>query len=140
VESCQLTEDEHELLGEDVQVGDISQEQADAFILLLQQRRDEVTDMRGSLNGALVHLGAKLYSSPCHFISELIQNAEDNAYPADVVPEIRIIASDDERFVLVTNNELGFLPKHVKALCSVGDSTKRGGQALGQKGLGFKSG
>jgi len=139
IQSAQEYEDGHCLLDPLVKVGDFTQEEANEFVRSLQRTRDELVDMRKSMNGALVHLGAKLYSSACHFIRELIQNAVDNAYDEGCVPELRVIASEDEKFVLVTNNEVGFLPANVKALCSVGDSTKVGGHALGQKGLGFKS-
>ena len=43
--------------------------------------------------------------------------------------------------MIVRNNELGFMPKHVRALCHVGASSKGKGAKgyIGQKGIGFKS-
>ena len=72
-----------------------------------------------------------------HFL--FIQNADDNAYPPHVLPGIEFDASP--RVVIVRNNELGFMPKHVRALCHVGASSKGKGAKgyIGQKGIGFKS-
>ena len=43
--------------------------------------------------------------------------------------------------VVVVNNEVGFTPANMKALCDVGNSTKSGSGAgyIGHKGIGFKS-
>ena len=40
-------------------------------------RRDGVSVLRSSLCGGLRQLGENLYTSPVHFIEELLQNADD---------------------------------------------------------------
>lgn len=42
---------------------------------------------------------------------------------------------------MVLNNEEGFSAKNIRALCDVGNSTKKGSNAgyIGKKGIGFKS-
>lgn len=68
-----------------------------------------------------------------------VQNADDNAYPAHVEPTLAFILQSNG--VVVLNNELGFTAENIRALCDVGNSTKKGSNAgyIGQKGIGFKS-
>ncbi|ELU06277.1 hypothetical protein CAPTEDRAFT_76413, partial [Capitella teleta] len=98
------------------------------------------------LGRSLQRLAHDLYSKDTHFVLELIQNADDNSYAehllnpdSDVVPTLSFVVSD--RAVKISNNEKGFLEKHVKAICDVGCSTKPKHQMgyIGQKGIGFKS-
>jgi hypothetical protein len=56
--------------------------------------------MREQLGSALQLLAAELYASETHFLLELIQNADDNSYPSEVVPTIEIG---------LTNGQLVFL-------------------------------
>jgi hypothetical protein len=98
--------------------------------------------LREALNArvgrALQRLSADLYSSDCHFLLELVQNADDNSYPADAVPEL--LLARGANVILVANNENGFCEADVRALCDVGRSTKAGQAGyIGQKGIGFKS-
>lgn len=46
-----------------------------------------------------------------------------------------------ESGIIVLNNEQGFSVENIRALCDVGNSTKKGSTAgyIGQKGIGFKS-
>ena len=99
---------------------------------------DVIANMRGQLDGALKLLSQELYAKDVHFVLELIQNAEDNTYPSDVVPEVRFTLTEDA--ILVQNNENGFSEANVRALCSVAKSkkTKVDGY-IGEKGIGFKS-
>jgi hypothetical protein len=72
--------------------------------------------------------------------SELIQNADDNKYPAGGdIPAVEFVLSS--KGMLIKNNEIGFTEANVRALCDVGGSTKGGGGSgyIGQKGIGFKS-
>jgi hypothetical protein len=64
-----------------------------------------------------------LYAEDVHFVLELVQNADDNRYRPDVTPFIRFVRSRDR--LLVENNEVGFEEPNVRALCSIGRSTKR---------------
>nr|GFA12935.1 histidine kinase-, DNA gyrase B-, and HSP90-like ATPase family protein [Tanacetum cinerariifolium] len=74
-----------------------------------------------------------------HFLLELVQNADDNVYPCDVEPTLTFILQ--EASVIVLNNERGFSAENIKALCDVGNSTKKEPSAgyIGKKGIGFKS-
>uniref|UniRef100_A0A2P2K4J6 Uncharacterized protein MANES_03G146000 n=1 Tax=Rhizophora mucronata TaxID=61149 RepID=A0A2P2K4J6_RHIMU len=91
------------------------------------------------LGRALHCLSQELYSQDSHFLLELIQNADDNIYPENVEPTLTFILK--ESGVVVLNNELGFSAQNIRALCDVGNSTKKGSSAgyIGQKGIGFKS-
>ncbi|GIL57411.1 hypothetical protein Vafri_12575, partial [Volvox africanus] len=87
---------------------------------------------------ALQRLAAELYSTDSHFVMELVQNADDNTYPAGVVPSLEFVLQRGA--ITAVNNELGFSPANLRALCDVGASTKaRVTGYIGHKGIGFKS-
>jgi hypothetical protein len=123
-------------------------------------RRDVfwIDDIRGGLarlnplseklKKAIEQLSEGLYSRDVHFILELIQNAEDNHYGANVDPSLsfRLTANDPtgtpgaDGALIIENNELGFLFDNVDAICDVGRSTKTKQEGyIGEKGIGFKS-
>ena len=81
-----------------------------------------INNLQGMIERSLQKLSKDLYSDQGHFVLELIQNADDNQYPSDCLPTLRFILSD--RRVLVCNNEIGFQPSNVEAICNVGRSTK----------------
>ncbi|CAI9290486.1 unnamed protein product [Lactuca saligna] len=91
------------------------------------------------LGRALHCLSQELYSQDSHFLLELVQNADDNVYPCDVEPTLTFILQEEG--VIVLNNEQGFSVENIKALCDVGNSTKKEPSAgyIGKKGIGFKS-
>ncbi|XP_042515046.1 protein NO VEIN [Macadamia integrifolia] len=91
------------------------------------------------LGRALHCLSQELYSQDSHFILELVQNADDNFYPEDVEPTLAFILQATG--IVVLNNEQGFSAENIRALCDVGNSTKKGSNAgyIGKKGIGFKS-
>lgn len=96
---------------------------------------NEITDI---LKRSLYKISVDLYSEEGHFVLELIQNADDNRYTTNK-PTLRFVLSSKR--ILVCNNEVGFQPENVTAICNVGASTKgqhREGYA-GHKGIGFKS-
>jgi hypothetical protein len=98
-----------------------------------------VTNLQGMIERSLEKLSNDLYSDQGHFVLELIQNADDNQYTADRLPTLRFILSPER--ILVCNNEIGFQPSNISAICNVGTSTKgkhKQGYA-GHKGIGFKS-
>jgi hypothetical protein len=100
--------------------------------------KKQLMRLRGLTERAIAHLSGELYSEDVHFLLELIQNADDNSYPGNVVPELVIRFSKDS--VELRNNERGFEETHVVALCSIGESTKaRKSGYIGRKGIGFKS-
>ena len=80
--------------------------------------------LHDELNSALSLLSEDLYSDDTHFVSELIQNADDNEYANGVVPRLEFRLKP-ERLVVV-NNEIGFSAKNVWSLCRTGKSTKKG--------------
>ncbi|KAJ5224987.1 hypothetical protein N7468_006212 [Penicillium chermesinum] len=93
-----------------------------------------------ALQNAMEILADNLYSTPTHFILELIQNADDNNYTTET-PTISFYLGSD--FLLVSGNEVGFSPSDVDAICHVGQSTKSASRDasshIGEKGIGFKS-
>lgn len=91
------------------------------------------------LGRALHCLSQELYSQDSHFILELVQNADDNNYQENVEPTLAFILRDSG--IVVLNNEQGFSAKNMRALCDVGNSTKKGSSTgyIGKKGIGFKS-
>ena len=75
-------------------------------------------------------------------LDELIQNAEDNAYSMaakkDEKPFLAFKVFPDK--IIVDSNENGFSEDEVRAICSVGNSTKANSAGyIGEKGIGFKS-
>lgn len=69
---------------------------------------------------------------------EVIQNADDNQYPASSTPTICITISP--QLAKIECNEKGFTEENVQALCRTGRSSKPPGQGYtGEKGIGFKS-
>lgn len=112
------------------------------YLLDIDQESDRVRrgakSLHKKLNSALDLLSKDLYSKKSHFLLELIQNADDNEYAEGVVPHLTLKVSS-ERLVLL-NNEIGFSERNVRALCSVGDSSKAKKTGyIGEKGIGFKS-
>ncbi|CAL4936546.1 unnamed protein product [Urochloa decumbens] len=91
------------------------------------------------LGRALHCLSQELYSQDSHLLLELVQNADDNAYPEDVEPTLAFILQEDG--IAVLNNERGFSAENIRALCDIGNSTKKGSNQgyIGNKGIGFKS-
>lgn len=68
-----------------------------------------------------------------------VQNADDNLYGPGVEAAVVFIVQSGH--VMVFNNEDGFTPANLRALCDVGNSTKAGSSTgyIGHKGIGFKS-
>lgn len=112
--------------------------------------RDEYTGLkdmpRESLASSVKILADDIYAKDSHFIFELIQNAEDNNYPDQSAARLRFevclidIEGQNETALIVHNNEVGFNDKNVRAICQVGQSTKKKMDGyIGEKGIGFKS-
>lgn len=116
----------------------------------IQQERDGTPAVKKMLRNTLLELAEKLYSKDTHFIFELIQNAEDNSYEESTERSLvfRLLLTDltntpnSNGALLIENNEVGFSPENVDAICNVGKegSTKTGRDGyIGEKGIGFKS-
>lgn len=104
--------------------------------------------LSAKLRRTIEHLSEGLYSKDVHFIFELIQNAEDNHYAAGVDPALsfQLTRNDPtgtpgaDGALIIENNEVGFQPEHIEAICDVGQSTKTKQEGyIGEKGIGFKS-
>src|SRR5262249_42230058 len=94
--------------------------------------------IKKNVHNALERLSQDLYSKDAHFVLELIQNADDNPYREGITPKIVFQVSPTG--ILVLNNEKGFEERHVRSLCSIGDTTKSKALGyIGEKGIGFKS-
>ena len=83
-----------------------------------------------------------LYSKETRFLYELIQNAEDNSYSTAMKegkkPFLAFEVYPDR--IIVSSNEDGFSESNIRAICSVGNSTKKHSAGyIGEKGIGFKS-
>jgi len=100
------------------------------------------------LINSIARLSESLYSKDTHFIFELVQNAEDNEYYKGTEPSIsfRLVKADPTNTpnsvgaLIVQNNEIGFSPDNVDAICAIGKTTKSKLQGyIGEKGIGFKS-
>ncbi|KAL3859496.1 hypothetical protein ACJMK2_009715 [Sinanodonta woodiana] len=134
---------------EDPNVSLINQIRRDEFGIGVELNEDGKRLMQVQqerLGRSLDRLTRDLYSKDTHFVLELVQNADDNTYPdeilsseSDICPSAKFII--DEKFIIVLNNECGFSEKDIRALCDVGRSTKGKHKYgyIGQKGIGFKS-
>jgi len=56
-------------------------------------------------------------------VLEIIQNAVDNSYPEGVLPTLEIELRPSH--LQIWCNEVGFEEDHVRAFCSIGNSTKK---------------
>ncbi|XP_056285066.1 uncharacterized protein wu:fj29h11 isoform X2 [Pseudoliparis swirei] len=132
--SCQSTADLQRAIIEDIRKNEfgIGVELNAAGLKLMQVHQDR-------LGRSLDRLSTELYSKDTHFVLELIQNADDNSYPSEVVPALAFVVERD--CITVLNNETGFQEKNIRAICDVGRSTKGKHKYgyIGQKGIGFKS-
>ncbi|KAJ3554670.1 hypothetical protein NM688_g2983 [Phlebia brevispora] len=104
------------------------------------QARRALENLRDNMQHALCSLSEDLYSKDTHFVLEFIQNADDNSYAADVKPYVVFYLDTQEGMLDIFCNEEGFSAANVRAICSVGKSTKKNQAGyIGEKGIGFKS-
>ena len=87
---------------------DIQIKQCRDFIAKIRRDWEGLEERRKGWNGALRHLGADLYSSPLHFVNEILQNIGDNKFdlPAGQEPQIRIEMG--RGYFMFSSNERGF--------------------------------
>ena len=107
-------------------------------------------DLRQDLHNSVNILSEQLYSKEIHFVFELIQNAEDNHYLDGITESLsfELLENDptntpgSDGCLAIYNNETGFELPHIKAISSIGNSTKaksKDSGYIGEKGIGFKS-
>jgi hypothetical protein len=87
----------------------------------------------------LSRISKQLYTDITHFILELIQNADDNSYNANVEATLSLQLSRNR--LIVKCNEVGFTEQNMRALCDINASTKRERKqsddgCIGEKGIG----
>lgn len=116
--------------------------------------REGVAHLSKSLCAAVERLASDLYESECHFIYEVIQNAEDAHARGTITgteqrgpPALSLrlgscASTGFTSYFVSDNNEAGFTERDVAALCDISASSKTRvgpGEAIGCKGIGFKS-
>ncbi|KAG2563949.1 uncharacterized protein LOC120645191 [Panicum virgatum] len=111
--------------------------------------RGEQNPLAEDMHQAVNYLSQELYSKDVHFLTELVQNAEDNEYPSGVAPSLEFLITSKDitgsgacSTLLIFNNERGFSSTNIDSICRVGKSTKKGNRHqgyIGEKGIGFKS-
>jgi hypothetical protein len=121
--------------------------QSEARQLIETIRRERISEADNG-NGSFVSivqqalklLSTQLYDKSTHFLLELLQNADDNAFKG-VTPTFSVTYRPGS--LRIDCNEVGFTADNVKALCTIGQSTKAGlhhaTRYIGEKGIGFKS-
>ncbi|KAJ8453361.1 hypothetical protein Cgig2_008245 [Carnegiea gigantea] len=134
--------------------GNSSESEAKEHIEALRKKKFSIgakkpNPLTQDLHHAVTCLSAELYTKDVHFLMELIQNAEDNEYEANVEPTLEFALTTQDitgcgapMTLLVFNNEVGFMRQNMESICSVGRSTKKGKKRkgfIGEKGIGFKS-
>ncbi|TGO32803.1 hypothetical protein BHYA_0288g00120 [Botrytis hyacinthi] len=96
-------------------------------------------NIRRKLGASTQILAEQLYQKSTRFVYELIQNAEDNKYTITTQSPYLSFSLQSDR-IIIDSNEDGFTQKDIKAICSIGESTKTSIQGyIGEKGIGFKS-
>ena len=76
------------------------------------------------------------------FLIELIQNGHDAHPPDDTQGELHVLFDHDDGdfgVLYVANRGVPFSPSNFRTICELGLSDKVPGEAIGNKGLGFKS-
>ncbi len=74
------------------------------------------------------------------FLQELLQNADDCEYPANVIPEFYL--SQTGNSIITEYNEMGFNRANIRSITAIGESTKKKlleQGSIGNKGVGFKT-
>lgn len=112
------------------------------FMKLLRDVRSSIKAAFGKKHyDSYIKVIRELNSDPQRFIRELIQNADDCQYPADVRPTFNLTVSGDT--ITTSYNECGFQKKNVRSITAIGESTKKqlrtGSFEIGEKGIGFKT-
>ena len=104
-------------------IDEFTDEDTKQFIEYLQM---DIKSYKGSgreiIEKAIEHLGPNLYSSQLNFLNELIQNFDDTEYESLDNCCLRVVLND--KYILFSSNQSPLKPKEVRALCSIGRSTK----------------
>ena len=117
----------------------IAADRLQVFEATIDPRTGKYLDDPYAQNKSLSEHVAADYHGRC--LIELIQNGNDAHPPERHDGEIEVLLANEGRFgtVYVANRGLPFSPKQVDALSKIGKSSKPPGEAIGNKGLGFRS-
>lgn len=113
------------------------------YLSLLHGVRKSLMDAFGKrMYHSYIKIIAEAGTDKKRFLSELIQNADDCAYPEGVTPTFKLKLQGST--LITTHNEVGFSKDNVRAITAIGESTKKillSGEdhSIGEKGVGFKS-
>ncbi|MCJ1379785.1 hypothetical protein MMC17_002888 [Xylographa soralifera] len=94
-------------------------------------------ELHVNLRNSVKLLSEELNTKDAHCVLEMVQNADDNLYEPGVQPKLHFHLQPMK--LRVDCNEKGFSEANVKAICSIGQSTKPVEGCIGKKGIGFKS-
>lgn len=126
---------------DDFRVWYLQRPTAEDHLLALREWRMRQSKMVSSLGQIIGHFGGEQYTEVDHFLLELLQNADDNAYDQDTTPGMAITLEATR--CVFSCNEKGFTPENVFAVCYAAASTKLRDPGkrsfIGEKGIGFKS-
>ncbi|KAH7102353.1 hypothetical protein BKA62DRAFT_700136 [Auriculariales sp. MPI-PUGE-AT-0066] len=82
-----------------------------------------ITNLQHVVTVAAELLSNDRYTKPAHCCLELLKNADNNIYPTDVAPELRITLR--QGYMEIKCNEIGFSDENVRAFCGIRKSTKK---------------
>lgn len=116
---------------------------ASDYLSDLRNIRKTVKDSLGD-NGyrSYINLILKSGTDRKRFVQEILQNADDCDYPADVEPTFKL--SRKGNTFITEYNEVGFTRSNIRSITAIGESTKNkllSGDfySIGKKGVGFKT-
>jgi len=97
---------------------ELNHQVAKNFIQILGKKRENLTEFRKLICGSLKNLSQNLYTSPTHFLSEIIQNQEDNNYDQSEKPWFMKLIIHS-KYLMFCSNENGFKVSDILAICSL---------------------
>ena len=113
---------------------------AEEDLLALREWRTRQSKMVSSLGQIIGHFGGEQYTEVDHFLLELRQNVDDNAYADGVSPGMTSVSKNQCVF---SCNQKGITPENVVAVCYAAVFHQIEGawktEFIGEKGIGFKS-
>ena len=132
--------------GSDVSTIPVSAEAARAAVVERARRIADAAlnapDLKGILGGSKAFIEVAAVDYAGRFLYELVQNAYDAQPREATAGRIHVLLDPDagEHGVLyVANTGTPFDADDFRAICEIAQSSKRPGQGIGNKGLGFRS-
>ena len=103
---------------QEIRADKFADDDVDAFV-----HGERIQNLQREFERSMDWLAKDIYSKDSHFICELIQNADDNEYAEGIRPHLHFTVGTS--YLEVQNNERGFRPKDVEALCNINKNTKK---------------